>query len=713
MLASNNKLDLRAENKVILNLIKDYPDYQRIPAENRFFLIKEYEDFLKREKESLGKKFRKVKALNKFCDFNNINAKTFYGYLYLYKKRGIAGLIPAWGHGKGKGKYVESILPVIRQIIKPGKGYKPTFDELVATCGQRGMEVPSYHTFRRMVIASGLSDTLRKPKAVRSESVESAEVEKRDKTSESCGHFKIEAPGWIRIVDKRSFNVAMYKYGLVLPFLNPDLDRKEKHRLTEEIVNRKHQPLPGTNINISLSSFHRYIAAVKEKGFDGLIPKYCFRVVRRCKNIVRATLEIDMKDPLACLHQLREIFERYLPSSLETKATTVRFLDRCLSGANTRGYKYKQLFWDPPLTDEEIHKLEDYKAGHHKRYREKAVATLMANANYTMLEIVTAVNRPYKTIYSWLHKFKKNRMDAIETRVDRTKNNPELRERKSRIIKILHCQPKDYDINRTSWRLEDIVRIYEKEYGKKLSKTSIRRIIKGTGYSIKRAIRVLTSNDPKYREKTKKVLDTLRHLGPNDAFFFTDEAGPWQVKKYGGKSLTLKGTIKTFPQFQIPKGRVTFIAALDAIKNQVTWLFTKSKDTSAVISLIKILFEKYHGYSTLYLTWDCASWHKSKELQKFLKKLNSDKEGPTVKVVPLPKRSQFLNVIESVISGMKRAVVFNSDYNSEDEMKAVISRHFKERNEYFTANPKRVGKKIWDEEYYNLDEFESGLFRKM
>ncbi len=697
----------------ILDLIKDLPDYQRVPAENRFLLIKEYEDFLKAESERLGKRVRKAEVLRYFCDVNGINQKTFYRYLKLYRSGGIKALATGYGKRKGKGKYVESILPVIRQIIKPGKGYKPTFDELVATCGQRGMEAPSYHTFWRMVIASGLSDTLCKPKAARSESVESAVVEKRDKSSESCGHFKIEAPDLIRVVDKRSFNVAMYKYGLVLPFLNPDLDRKEKNRLIEEIINRKHQPQPGATIKISRASFYRYIAAVKEKGFDGLIPKYCFRVVRRCKNIVRATLEIEMKDPLACLHQLREIFERYLPSSLKTKASTVRFLDRCLADANTRAYKYKQLFLDPPLTDEEIHKLEDYKAGHHKRYRGKAVATLMANANYTMLEIVTAVNRPYKTIHRWIHKFKKDRMDSIETRIDRTKNNPELRERKSRIIKILHCQPKDYDINRTSWRLEDIARIYEKEYGKKLSTTSIRRNIKGTGYSIKRAIRVLTSNDPKYREKTKKVLDTLRNLGPNDAFFFIDEAGPWQVKKYGGKSLTPKGTIKTYPQFQIPKGRVTFIAALDAIKNQVAWLFAKSKDTSAVISLIKILFEKYHGYSTLYLTWDCASWHRSKELQKFLNKLNSDKEGPTVEVVPLPKQSQFLNVIESVFSGMKGAVIFNSDYNSEDEMKAAISRHFEERNEYFTANPKRVGKKIWDEEYYNLDEFESGLFKKM
>lgn len=34
---------------------------------------------------------------------------------------------------------------------------------------------------------------------------------------------------------------------------------------------------------------------------------------------------------------------------------------------------------------------------------------------------------------------------------------------------------------------------------------------------------------------------------------------------------------------------------------------------------------------------------------------------------PLPKRAQFLNVIESVFSGMARAVIQNSDYASVDE----------------------------------------------
>ena len=79
----------------------------------------------------------------------------------------------------------------------------------------------------------------------------------------------------------------------------------------------------------------------------------------------------------------------------------------------------------------------------------------------------------------------------------------------------------------------------------------------------------------------------------------------------------------------------------------------------------------------------------------------------------MPKQAQFLNVIESVFSGMKRAVISNSGYRSEYGMKSAISKHFRERNEYFTANPKRSGKKIWDKKYYNLDKLDVGLFKRM
>ena len=61
---------------------------------------------------------------------------------------------------------------------------------------------------------------------------------------------------------------------------------------------------------------------------------------------------------------------------------------------------------------------------------------------------------------------------------------------------------------------------------------------------------------------------------------------------------------------------------------------------------------------------------------------------------PLVQLTPHLNVIESVFSGMAKAVIHNSNYQSVDECKQAIDRYLLERNEAYTKNPKRAGKKI-------------------
>jgi hypothetical protein len=55
-------------------------------------------------------------------------------------------------------------------------------------------------------------------------------------------------------------------------------------------------------------------------------------------------------------------------------------------------------------------------------------------------------------------------------------------------------------------------------------------------------------------------------------------------------------------------------------------------------------------------------------------------------------------VIESVFSGMSRAIIHNSDYASLETAKHAIDLYFRERNEHFSQNPKRAGHKIWGKE---------------
>ena len=158
-------------------------------------------------------------------------------------------------------------------------------------------------------------------------------------------------------------------------------------------------------------------------------------------------------------------------------------------------------------------------------------------------------------------------------------------------------------------------------------------------------------------------------------------------------------------------------AALSATTNQVTWIYEDSKDTVGMIDLAELLFNQHHDATRIFLTWDAASWHRSDALSEWLDRFNTETRvrdyGPTVELVPLPTSSQFLNVLEAVFSGMKRAVIHNSDYRTTEEMKSAISRHFSERNAYFKENPKRAGKKIWEIDFFaDIDNLTAGNYRE-
>ncbi len=130
----------------------------------------------------------------------------------------------------------------------------------------------------------------------------------------------------------------------------------------------------------------------------------------------------------------------------------------------------------------------------------------------------------------------------------------------------------------------------------------------------------------------------------------------------------------------------------------MTHFYSEKKNTEEMIKLLNVLLEKYRHLTTIYLSWDAASWHISKKLSKVVEANNKMAyvTGATrVEVAPLPAGAQFLNVIESVFSGMSRAVIRCSNYESVASAKVAIDRHFKERNEYFINHPRRAGRKIW------------------
>jgi len=293
---------------------------------------------------------------------------------------------------------------------------------------------------------------------------------------------------------------------------------------------------------------------------------------------------------------------------------------------------------------------------------------------------------------------------------------PEARvsDRTKRILEIFHHKPTAFGINRTNWTQPALLKAYEQSYGEIISRSTLARILRRAGYRWRKARRVLTSPDPRYHEKVELLLNTLRCLGESEMFFFLDEWGPIQVRKRGGKAY--RNDHATIPRHQVSRGNVSLIAAVSATTNQVTWCFLESKDSLAMMDMIEILYNQYFAKTKLYVTWDAVAWHNSGPFLEALDQFNEETRalsvGPVIELVPLPTSAQFLNVIEGVLSGMTRAVINNSDYPDAAQMKLAISRHFSERNEHFRHNPKRVGTKIWEFDFFeDFDALRAGNYK--
>ena len=164
-----------------------------------------------------------------------------------------------------------------------------------------------------------------------------------------------------------------------------------------------------------------------------------------------------------------------------------------------------------------------------------------------------------------------------------------------------------------------------------------------------------------------------------------------------------KGEYPTVPQYQVSKGRLIVTAALELSTNQVTHFYSDKKDTGEDIALLRMLLKQYSSCRRDIFRGiqrpgilQRSSRRRCRELNKL--EYRRANNTPMVKLAPLPARAQFLNVIESVFSGMSRSIVQNSDYESVSAAQAAIDRYFNERNDYFAKNPQRAGKKIWGKE---------------
>lgn len=367
--------------------------------------------------------------------------------------------------------------------------------------------------------------------------------------------------------------------------------------------------------------------------------------------------------------------------------------------------------WNVWLSDFERHRIRSVSSGvdndqlaqmlwpQPARLRTKALTVLAHGKGFSQHKISKFLGISVNTVRKYLNAYRLSGTAGLIERAPRDKKSDDPNFRES-IFRLLHEPPSLSGINRSVWRLIDL-RHALKLRGISACHETILQVIKSAGYRWRSAKVVLTSTDPEYREKLEHLQSILGALLPSERFFSIDEYGPFAIKMKGGHWLVGPDENPSVPQWQKSKGWLILTAALELSTNQVTHFYSTAKNTNEMIRMIVTLVEEYKGATKLYISWDAASWHMSKALVSFIAEHNevaADNSRPTVELVPLPASAQFLNVIESVFSGMARSIIHGSNYESKDAAIQAINLYFDERNSSFKANPRRAGNKIWGKE---------------
>jgi transposase len=259
--------------------------------------------------------------------------------------------------------------------------------------------------------------------------------------------------------------------------------------------------------------------------------------------------------------------------------------------------KRRSISIDP--TDYEVFKR--WQRSHDRRKWEVSIALSGLSSGHPISELCRKIGRSQRTVENWRLTYQNsgiNRLPPKRSRRLSKETEQAIKEKKERLIKIIHETPKTHGINRALWSLQALSDAYEKLYGERASPSSISEYFIAAGYKFKKAKKSLTSNDPTYRNKLAKITSTLSNLASDEKFFSIDEFGPFSVKIRGGVALVPGDAIRTIPQRQISKGSLICTAALELSSNQITHFYSQKKNSKEMIKLLRRLIIKIQRSET-------------------------------------------------------------------------------------------------------------------
>lgn len=238
---------------------------------------------------------------------------------------------------------------------------------------------------------------------------------------------------------------------------------------------------------------------------------------------------------------------------------------------------------------------------------------------------------------------------------------------KATIEEVISASPREYSIERSRWRLQDIRQVIS--WLQDCTLAGVYQILKRLGISLKQATSFVRSPDPLWYVKRRKMAHafmTALSRPKEFVILFQDELTYYSQQNDGLKYGTM-GQKSPYVQHGVAENKMTRIGAvMDGLTGKVIYLQADKFGKLAMADLYKQARQDYPE-RTLFVIQDNVSFHKSDNVLAIADELN---------IIPvyLPTYASWLNPIEKLWRWLKADILRGHGFaHDPDKLREIVA----------------------------------------
>lgn len=303
----------------------------------------------------------------------------------------------------------------------------------------------------------------------------------------------------------------------------------------------------------------------------------------------------------------------------------------------------------------------------------RAIVVLMSAQGQAVGDIVDLLHVDEGYVRDVIHAFNERGFDALDPKWSGGRPAAVDATTRQQVVAMAKADPRSLGLPFATWSLPKLAAHLARERICRISRETLRRILRGAGVSWQKTKTWKASNDPQFVAKMLRILDLYDHPPADGRVVCVDEFGPLNLQPRPGRGWwTRRRARRLRATYTRTSGVRHMLAALDLATGKMIYRIRERKRWREFLELLKLLRRRYPT-GRLYVIADNFSPHLHHQVATWC-------QANRVELVFLPTNASWLNWIEAEFAALRYFTLDGTDHRTHAEQAKAIADYMRWRN---------------------------------